>query len=442
MKQLVFYIFIFLLFPLYAATAQYPGVSDGVKQMKEDVDRLTSISLEGRAAGSYGEVEASLYVFERLSKAGVYMIVPESGQDFSILNGGDTVYSRNIIGIVEGYDPALRNQYIVIGANLDHIGTNSLMIDGQPQLQIFPGANDNASGLAVLMNVAEKVSSSAYLFRRSIVFAAFGAKELGTAGSWYFANRAFPQIDSVSMMLDLRMLGKYGPNNKFTYYTAAPSLEIQKLIGGLSEAGAQFPPIQGTGVLPAGDYMAFYEKNIPTVMFTTGEDLNNHTVRDIAEELSFEEMEYMSEYIFQFLCAASNTDEMLERFKPMQESASDKKTLNSENLYSPYEVEERPEFMKGDENTFLSEWVYTYLRYPESALEYGISGTVMVEFVVEKDGKVTNVKAVKGEDPDLMEEAVRVVAVSPKWKPGQIGGEKVRVKYSIPVEFRLKKKKR
>ncbi len=442
MTQRVFHILLFLLFPLYAAVAQYSGESDGVEQMKEDVDKLTSISLEGRAAGTSGEVEASLYLYRRLSEAGVYMIVPESGQDFSIIDGGDTVRSRNIVGIVEGYDPQLRNQYVVIGANLDHIGTNSVMVNGKEQKMIFPGANDNASGLAVLMNVAKKVASSAYMFRRSVVFAAFGAKELGTAGSWYFVNRAFGQIDSVSVMVDLRMIGKYGPNNKFTYYTAAPSLEIYNILEELSESGTQFPPAQGVGMLPSGDYLAFYEKNIPTVMFTTGDDVNNRTVRDVAEELAYDEMEHMSEYIYQFICAASNTDKMLEKFKSEQESATKNKTLDAENVYSPFEVEVRPEFMKGDERTFLSDWVYTYLRYPEDALKYGISGTVVVEFIVEKDGSVTNVKAVKGDDLDLMDEAVRVVAVSPKWKPGQIGGEKVRVKYSIPVEFRLKMKKR
>ncbi|HIR95692.1 MAG TPA: energy transducer TonB, partial [Candidatus Coprenecus stercorigallinarum] len=85
-------------------------------------------------------------------------------------------------------------------------------------------------------------------------------------------------------------------------------------------------------------------------------------------------------------------------------------------------------------------WVYTYLRYPEIPLREGISGTVTVEFIVEKDGSVTNVRAVRGNDQYLEDEAVRVISVSPKWKPGLLGGQKVRVKYSVPVEFRLKKR--
>ena len=82
----------------------------------------------------------------------------------------------------------------------------------------------------------------------------------------------------------------------------------------------------------------------------------------------------------------------------------------------------------------------TYLKYPDIPLSQGVSGTVTVEFIVEKDGSVTNVRAVRGNDQYLEDEAVRVISASPKWKPGVLGGEKVRVKYSVPVEFRLKKR--
>ena len=99
-----------------------------------------------------------------------------------------------------------------------------------------------------------------------------------------------------------------------------------------------------------------------------------------------------------------------------------------------------PEFFRGDVGTFLREWVYTYLKYPDIPLSQGVSGTVTVEFIVEKDGSVTNVRAVRGNDQYLEDEAVRVISASPKWKPGVLGGEKVRVKYSVPVEFRLKKR--
>ena len=88
----------------------------------------------------------------------------------------------------------------------------------------------------------------------------------------------------------------------------------------------------------------------------------------------------------------------------------------------------------------MREWVYQYLKYPGSALQKGIQGTVTVEFVIEKDGKVTGVRVLKGVSEELDAEAVKVVSASPKWKPGKVSGSKVRSSISIPVEFRLEKR--
>ena len=70
----------------------------------------------------------------------------------------------------------------------------------------------------------------------------------------------------------------------------------------------------------------------------------------------------------------------------------------------------------------------------------GVQGRVMVAFVIEKDGKVSDVRVVKSVSPELDAEAVKVVSASPKWKPGRLAGEKVRTSMTIPVEFRLEKK--
>ena len=93
-----------------------------------------------------------------------------------------------------------------------------------------------------------------------------------------------------------------------------------------------------------------------------------------------------------------------------------------------------------DPGKFLKEWVYKYLKYPESAVREGIQGRVMVDFIIGKDGKVTNVRVTRGVSEELDAEAVKVVAASPKWKPGRVDGERVRTSMSVPVEFRLEKK--
>ena len=88
----------------------------------------------------------------------------------------------------------------------------------------------------------------------------------------------------------------------------------------------------------------------------------------------------------------------------------------------------------------MREWVYQYLKYPQAAVRDGVQGVVMVQFIIEKDGKVTNAKVVKGVDEELDAEALKVVEASPKWKPGKVGGNKVRASLTLPVEFRLEKK--
>ena len=100
-------------------------------------------------------------------------------------------------------------------------------------------------------------------------------------------------------------------------------------------------------------------------------------------------------------------------------------------------VEEKPSFQGGDANQF-SKWVNTRLVYPEIAKENGVQGRVTLQFTVEKDGTVTKVKVLRGVDPSLDKEAVRVVSMSPKWKPGKQRDRAVPVTYTFPVIFQLR----
>lgn len=100
-------------------------------------------------------------------------------------------------------------------------------------------------------------------------------------------------------------------------------------------------------------------------------------------------------------------------------------------------VEEMPSFGDGDLNDFRINWVQKNLKYPDIAAENGIQGKVYVSFVVEPDGRVSNVKVLKGVDPSIDKEAVRVVAASPRWNPGKQRGKPVRVMFNIPIVFVL-----
>lgn len=99
-------------------------------------------------------------------------------------------------------------------------------------------------------------------------------------------------------------------------------------------------------------------------------------------------------------------------------------------------AETMPSFQGGDLNTFRN-WVQTNVKFPQIALENGIQGRVVLSFVIEKDGRLTNVQVLQTPDRSLSEEAIRVLNKSPKWSPGKQRNQVVRVKYTLPVDFRV-----
>lgn len=99
-------------------------------------------------------------------------------------------------------------------------------------------------------------------------------------------------------------------------------------------------------------------------------------------------------------------------------------------------VEEMPEFPGGQEA--LAAFMIKEVKYPKKAKRAGIEGQVVVGFIVDKDGSVTDVTVAKGVDPLLDEEAMRAVRLMPKWRPGMMNGKPVKTKFNLPVRFRLK----
>ena len=118
------------------------------------------------------------------------------------------------------------------------------------------------------------------------------------------------------------------------------------------------------------------------------------------------------------------------------ESAPEEENIEEEAI--PFQlVEEKPSFNGGDANEF-SKWVNSRLVYPEIAKENGVQGRVTLQFTVNADGSVSNVKVLRGVDSSLDKEAVRVVSSSPKWKPGKQRDRAVKVTYTFPVIFQLR----
>lgn len=417
--------------------ASYEDLYDGetVAAMKSHVRELSAAHLEGRKAGSEGEKLAAVYVTEELKEYGVDVLSPAEGEVFGIrTDKGDTLTSRNVIAYVQGYDKNLRDRYILVGARLDNKGTMTMTVDGKPVEKIFYGANGNASGLAVMLELARMVQTNSLMFRRSVLFVAFGASMETFAGSWYFLNRYFSDADKIDAMVNLDMLGT---GDRGFYAFTSSNAELDAVLR--TQAGELqpiLPELTSSEIYPS-DHRAFYDKKIPSVHFSTGRYQEHNTEKDTQSILDYENMERELEYIYNFTLALANSDKGFS-FRPSDVPARSK---GSENIVAYNDCDQRPMFLNStDPRRFLEKWVYQYLKYPEEALLEGIQGRVMVDFVIEKDGRVTDVRVVKGVSPELDAEAVKVVSASPKWKPGRRAGEKVRVSMTIPVEFRLEKK--
>ena len=406
--------------------------SETVHALKEHVSYLSSAALEGRKAGSEGEKEAAEYVARALEKYGVDLVSPVTGQEFSIAReGADTLVSRNVIGFIPGWDKSLNDSYIVIGARLDNLGMDTYLLNGEPTPRIYYGANGNASGLAMLLELASRLSTNRVLLRRNVLLVAFGASQETLAGSWYFLNRSFSDVDHIDAMVNLDMLGTL-EHGFYAYSSLNEDMDrgVRALQGELLPVQAEIT----TEEPYTSDHRAFYDREIPSILFTTGRYPEHGTGRDSFDIVDFDGMERELEYIYTYTVALCNGN------RPMFRQESGKTPAPANDAVSWNDVEVKPIFLtSNDPSYFLEKWVYQYLKYPKYAVENGIQGRVYVDFVVDESGNVKDVKVSRGVHTALDEEAVRVVSASPKWKPGRHRGKKVKVAMTIPVDFRLEK---
>lgn len=421
----------------YRVSSDYMALYDSetVAAMKSHVRELSSAMAEGRKAGSDGEKFAAGYVASALAEYGVDVLSPSGGDEFGIrTENGDTLLSRNIVGFVPGYDKALRDRYILVGARLDNLGEMTMTIDGRPSVKTFYGANGNASGLAMMIELARMIQTNAILFRRSVVFVAFGASSETFAGAWYFLNRSFSDSDKIDAMVNLDMVGT-GYNGFYAYTSSNADLDavIRTLAGELQPV---HPEIVASEPYPS-DHRAFYAKEIPSVFFTTGHYPEHNTDRDTQSVIDWQMMEKELEYVYNFTAALAGHGGDI----AFRASAGREKKNSCDDAVAYNDCDQRPMFLNSsDPNQFLQKWVYQYLKYPASAVRDGIQGKVLVDFIIGKDGKVSNVRVIKGVSEELDAEAVKVVAASPKWRPGKVNGNKVKTAMTVPVEFRLEKK--
>lgn len=212
----------------------------------------------------------------------------------------------NINGFVEGTDPKLKNEYIVVGAHYDHLGyggpTSLKSQGGRPQ--VHPGADDNASGVAAIIEIANEIASKP--LKRSVIFSSFSGEELGLLGSSYFANNPPVPIESIVSMINLDMVGRmqkneltaFGANTSDTFTAIIDSLDMLDTLSITKVSDAYGP----------SDHASFLVKDIPVVMFFTGIHEDYHKPSDKADKINYNGMAWAVNFIFNFVESIANND--------------------------------------------------------------------------------------------------------------------------------------
>ena len=221
----------------------------------------------------------------------------------AINSRSDSLVSNNIIAYMEGADSLLKKEYIIVGAHYDALGMQTFPIITGDSTIIFYGANDNASGTAGVMELAEKLVSVGNL-KRSIVFILFGAEEHSLMGSRYFCNNFPVPHDNIKLMINLDMIGQMDSLKKTYIYTdTSNSLLLNKLCASHPDISLIFD----TNSRMQSDHRSFVLKKIPVAYFTTGYHQYYHTPRDNLNLIYFEELKQLLEFIYDFICLKAET---------------------------------------------------------------------------------------------------------------------------------------
>jgi len=199
-----------------------------------------------------------------------------------------TAQTDNVVGILPGSDPKLKSEYIVVGAHYDHIGLGYFGTrDRSAEGQVHNGADDNASGTALLLELARRMSQKSGRPPRSIVFVAFTGEELGVYGSKHFVTYPPIPLKSARAMLNLDMVGRMR-GGRLTVSGIDTAKEFRGLV---TEAGAESGiEIRLSSRVGASDHAPFYSKGIPVLHFYTGLHEDYHRPTDDWEKLNVEGM--------------------------------------------------------------------------------------------------------------------------------------------------------
>lgn len=201
------------------------------------------------------------------------------------------VTTFNVVGILEGSDPELKNTYIVMGAHYDHLGMGGEGSGSRTPDTLAPhvGADDNGSGVVSVMELVSRFSKAAERPKHSIAFVFFGAEEMGLLGSRYFTkNSPFP-MQNIMAMINLDMVGRLNEAAAVVVGGTGTSTETESILTSVaadSKIKLAYSP-EGFG---ASDHASFYAENVPVMFFSTGAHADYHTPADTPDKINYEGM--------------------------------------------------------------------------------------------------------------------------------------------------------
>lgn len=261
-------------------------------RLRAEVARLTSPAFEGRRGkGGRRTADHLAAVFRSLKLEplfdGLYtQAIPDRD------NGG--TLGRNVGAMLRGTDERLRDEWIVISAHFDHLGVRGGVL--------YPGADDNASGVAMMLEVARAMAQDPEKPKRSVMFIGFDLEEIGLFGSRYFVEHSPVPLERIKLFVTADMIGRALAGVCSSYVFVMGSEHAPGLRPWIDKAAEQRPVkvgVLGTDLLiiDRSDYGPFRARKIPYLFFSTGENPTYHTPRDTPETLDYAKLEAISRVI-------------------------------------------------------------------------------------------------------------------------------------------------
>ena len=272
-----------------------------------DVEYLSSDELEGRSTGSKGEELAANYIEKRFKELNVEPI-GENGyfQEFSFkqkshphdtISTSDSIQENSITGKnVIGFIDNKSINTIVVGAHYDHLGFGGEgSLYRSDSLKIHNGADDNASGVSLMLDLAAKLKNSN---NNNYLFIAFSGEELGLLGSNFFVKNPTIDIKSINYMINMDMVGRLNNENTLAVYGLGTSPIFKQTI---KSNNKNFKIIENESGVGPSDHTSFYLNDIPVLHFFTGQHSDYHKPSDDSELLNYEGINLISDFIYSII---------------------------------------------------------------------------------------------------------------------------------------------